>query len=259
MFWHVTSTIEVLQEIIMWHLYLLLDLATLSIPFIFSFHPKLKFYKRWKYFFPATLLMMLFFVSWDVIFTHYGFWGFNEKYLSGINIGNLPLEEWLFFVCIPYACLFTIYSFKTLLPKFVFSDSATSIIYYTLQVILIATLLYNYDKWYTAINFGFAIVFMGWVFNNQFNSLKIFLPVFCILLIPFFIVNGYLTGSWIHEQVVWYNNAENLGIRIGTVPIEDSIYALTMLLLVFVLMERFAEKHKFADRQIPESANKHHK
>jgi lycopene cyclase domain-containing protein len=63
-------------------------------------------------------------------------------------------------------------------------------------------------------------------------------------------VNGFLTGSWIHEQVVWYNNAENLGLRIGTVPIEDSIYALGMLLTVFVLMEKFSEKYPSKTTQI---------
>ncbi|MDX1784200.1 MAG: lycopene cyclase domain-containing protein, partial [Aequorivita vladivostokensis] len=68
----------------MWHLYLLLDIASLSVPFLFSFHPKLKFYKLWKYFFPATFIMMAFFIPWDIIFTQQGFWGFNEKYLSGI-------------------------------------------------------------------------------------------------------------------------------------------------------------------------------
>jgi len=223
----------------MWHLYFILDLASLSIPFLFSFHPKLQFYKLWKYFFPATLLMMAFFVTWDVIFTHNGFWGFNETYLSGIQLGNLPIEEWLFFICIPYACLFTVYSFKNLLPKFKLSGKATSTIYFTLQTIMITVLLYNYNRWYTAINFGYAIILLAWIFNNERNLLREFLPVFAILLIPFFIVNGFLTGSWINEQVVWYNDAENLGIRIGTVPIEDSIYALTMLLTVFLLMEKF--------------------
>lgn len=223
----------------MWHLYFLLNIGSFIIPFLFSFHPKLQFYKLWKYFFPATLIMMVFFVSWDIIFTHYGFWGFNEKYLSGIHLGNLPLEEWLFFICIPYACIFTVYSFKNLLPKFAFSEKTTTIIYASLQTILIATFLYNYERWYTAINFGYAILLLAWVFNNNRKALNVFLPVFAILLIPFFIVNGFLTGSWIHEQVVWYNDAENLGIRIGTVPIEDSIYALTMLLTVFVLMEKF--------------------
>ncbi len=227
----------------MWHLYLLLNIVSLSVPFLFSFHPKLKFYKLWKYFFPATFIMMAFFIPWDIIFTQNGIWGFNEKYLSGIQLGNLPLEEWLFFVCIPYACLFTIYTFKNLLPKFSFSNKNTAIFYFSLQTILIVTLLYFYDRWYTAVNFGYAIVLLALVFNYKREALNTFIPVFLILLVPFFIVNGLLTGSWIHEQVVWYNDAENLGIRIGTVPIEDSIYALSMLLTIFVLMEKFREKY----------------
>ncbi|MAP79539.1 MAG: lycopene cyclase [Aequorivita sp.] len=225
----------------MWHLYFLLNIATLSIPFIFSFHPKLKFYKLWKYFFPATFIMMAFFIPWDIIFTLNGFWGFNETYLSGIKLGTLPVEEWMFFICIPYACLFTVYSFKNLVPKFSFSNTTTSIIYYTLQTVLIVALIYFYDRWYTAVNFGYAVVLLAIVYNYKREALNTFLPVFLVLLIPFFIVNGFLTGSWIENQVVWYNDAENLGIRIGTVPIEDSIYALTMLLTVYVLMEKFKE------------------
>ncbi|MRT17901.1 lycopene cyclase domain-containing protein [Vitellibacter sp. q18] len=225
----------------MWHLYLLLNIASLSIPFLFSFHPKLKFYRLWNYFVPATFLMMAIFIPWDMAFTQQGIWGFNEKYLSGIQWGNLPMEEWLFFICIPYACLFTIYAFKNLVPKFRFSDKTTAAIYFSLQTVLIATLLYNYDRWYTAVNFSLALVLLALVFNYKRDVLNVFFPVFLILLLPFFIVNGFLTGSWIHEEVVWYNNAENLGIRLGTVPIEDSIYALTMLLMIFVLMEKFKD------------------
>ncbi|MDN3724899.1 lycopene cyclase domain-containing protein [Aequorivita sp. SDUM287046] len=226
----------------MWHLYLVLDIASLSIPFLFSFHPKLKFYKLWKYFFPATFIMMVIFIPWDMIFTHHGFWGFNDRYLSGINWGNLPMEEWLFFICIPYACLFTIYAFKNLLPKFSFSNRVTAIVYFSLQTLLIVSLLYFYNLWYTAINFGYAILLLGLVYNFKREALNVFFPIFLNLLIPFFIVNGFLTGSWINEQVVWYNDAENLGIRLGTVPIEDSIYALSMLLTVYVLMEKFRQK-----------------
>ena len=238
----------------MWHLYLLLDLASLSIPFLFSFHPKIQFYKLWKYFFPAVLLMMAIFVTWDIIFTSMGIWGFNETYLSGIILGNLPLEEWLFFICIPYACLFTIYSFKNLLPKFILSKKVTSGIYFTVQTILIATLLYNYNKWYTAINFAVAILLMAWVFNENPRILRTFFSVFIVLLIPFFIINGFLTGSWIDEQVVWYNDLENLGIRIGTVPIEDSVYALSMLLLIFFLMEKFKRKSE-TPISVPQKGN----
>ncbi|GER60937.1 hypothetical protein ULMA_30450 [Patiriisocius marinus] len=103
---------------------------------------------------------------------------------------------------------------------------------------MIITLWYNYDKWYTLINFGYAILLLGLVYNLKREQLQKFLPTFIIILLPFFLINGILTGSFIENQVVWYNNTENLGIRIFTIPIEDSIYALTMLLTVFVVMEK---------------------
>ena len=227
----------------MWHLYLLLNIGSLSIPFLFSFHPKLKFYKLWKYFLPATFIMMAIFISWDIIFTGNGFWGFNDAYLSGSYLAGLPLEEWLFFLCIPYACLFTIYSIKNIAPKFVFGDSTVDIVYALVQTVNIALLLYFYDRWYTFINFAYALILMALVYNFKRDAYKVFFPVFLIILIPFFIVNGFLTGSWIDEQVVWYDNLQNLGIRIGTVPIEDSMYAFTMLLTVYVLMEKFRERY----------------
>lgn len=224
------------------NLYLLLDLASLSIPFLFSFHPKIKFHKLWKYFLPAVFIMMAFFVSWDMIFTANGIWGFNDSFHSSIYWGNLPLEEWLFFICIPYACIFTLYSFKDLWPNFKFSEKTTLYFYVLLQFSLCVVLLYNFDKWYTLINFVYAILILALAYNYQRTLLNVFFPVFLVLLIPFFIVNGFLTGSWITEPVVWYNDMENLGIRVGTIPVEDSIYALSMLLTVFLLMERFKMK-----------------
>ena len=58
------------------------------------------------------------------------------------------------------------------------------------------------------------------------------------MLIPFFIVNGILTGSFIENEVVWYNNTENLNIRLFTIPIEDSVYAFTLILLCLFVMKR---------------------
>ena len=41
-------------------------------------------------------------------------------------------------------------------------------------------------------------------------------------LIPFIIINGFLTGSYTSEPIVWYNDAHNLGLRFLNIPIETS-------------------------------------
>ncbi len=224
------------------NLYLYLNIGSFIIPFIFSFYPKFQFYKKWKSLFIGIFIMMAFFISWDVIFTNNGIWGFNEQYINGFKVANLPIEEWLFFICIPYACLFTHYSLNYFFPNFTLSEKATSVFYVALLCILIITLWYHYDRWYTLVCFGYAIILLGLVYNKNPKILSRFLPSFFVTLIPFFIVNGVLTGSFIENEVVWYNNAENLNIRMFTIPVEDSIYALGMLLTVFVLLEHFEAK-----------------
>jgi len=224
------------------YLYLYLNIGSFIVPFLFSFHPKLQFYKKWKSLLVGIFFMMALFISWDVLFTNNGIWGFNDDYISGFKILNLPIEEWLFFICIPYACLFTHYSLHYFFKNLAFSKKTTSVFYVILLCILILTLWYFYDRWYTLVNFVYAIILLGLVYNYKPRLLQEFLPTYLVILLPFLLINGVLTGSFIDEQVVWYNDAENLGIRIFTIPIEDSIYALTMLLTVFTIMETLEER-----------------
>ncbi|MFW5709998.1 MAG: lycopene cyclase domain-containing protein, partial [Bacteroidota bacterium] len=59
-----------------------------------------------------------------------------------------------------------------------------------------------------------------------------------IVLFPFLVVNGLLTGSWIQQEVVWYNNQENLGIRLFTIPVEDFVYGMELILLNVFIYEK---------------------
>jgi len=218
------------------YLYLWLNLGSLSIPFLFSFHPKLKFYKRWKALFLGILFSMLIFIPWDIIFTINGFWGFNPKYFLGTKLFSLPIEEWLFFICIPYACVFTHYSLLYYFPNMKLSKAATKTISYLLAFLLAVLSIYNYDKWYTFINFSLCVLLIFIVVRKNIELLRAFYLTFLVMLIPFFIVNGILTGSFIKNEVVWYNNSENLGIRLFTIPVEDTVYAFSLILLTLFIM-----------------------
>lgn len=223
-------------------LYLWLNIGSLSIPFLYSFHPKLKLYKKWKYMFPSIVIMMLLFISWDIVFTANGYWGFNPDYLTGLYIVNLPIEEWMFFVCIPYACIFTHYALLHYFPNMQLSEKATQFITYFLIFVLLLLVILFYDRWYSLINFSYAIVLIGLMLAYKKALLQKFFLTFLVMLVPFFIVNGVLTGSFIEEQIVWYDNTQNMGIRMFTIPVEDSVYAFTMILTPLVLTEYFEKK-----------------
>jgi len=225
-------------------LYLWLNIGSIAVPLLYSFHPKLQLYKKFHWLLLSLMLTMGVFIPWDVIFTINGVWGFNSDYFLGFEIFSLPLEEWLFFICIPFACVFTHYALLLYFPNLKLNKVATKAISISLVLILFILALANYDKWYTFVNFSLAIPLTWLVYKYNPQLLQHFFLTFLVMLIPFFIVNGVLTGSWIDNQVVWYNDAENLGIRMGTIPVEDSIYAYSMILMNLYYFEYLCSRFK---------------
>lgn len=211
--------------------YFWINLLSISVPLIVSFDRRLRFHHNWKYLFPAMLATMVVFIPWDVYKTASGVWGFNPDYLQGLYIFNLPVEEWLFFIAIPYACLFTYHSFEYLIKKDYIGPYASTITAALIVILLLIAAL-NPERTYTFVTFLAAAVFLSlhlFVFKSVY--LGRFYFAYLVTLIPFFIVNGALTGSFTPEPVVWYDDSRNLGIRMGTIPVEDSIYGLLLLLM----------------------------
>ncbi len=215
-------------------LYLIINLSCISIPLVFSFYSKHPFYREWRFFLPANLLVGTFFIVWDVFFTKWGVWGFNPDYLIGINFLGLPLEELLFFFCIPYACVFTYFAMKYLQPDFKLKYHRAIVIVLVIMLSIVGA--FNYNKLYTSTTFLLTGAFLVYSVSKRWNLDHALLSY--VLIIPFFFIsNGILTGSWINEPIVWYNNAENLSIRLGTIPLEDSIYGLLLILMNITIYE----------------------
>ncbi|REE79870.1 lycopene cyclase domain-containing protein [Lutibacter oceani] len=224
------------------YLYFLINIASFSVPFLYSFQKKMNFIQYWKSVFLAILIVAIPFLIWDVWFTSIGVWGFNEKYLLGFTVFNLPFEEVLFFFCIPYASIFTHFALLHFFPNLGLPKKVVKRLTILLISGSIIVLFFNYNRLYTLINFSFFAMLLIYSLLCKSSILNAFFITFLVILIPFFIVNGLLTGSFIEEQVVWYNNAENLRIRIGTIPLEDIFYAFNMLYAAIILIKEFKLK-----------------
>lgn len=207
--------------------YLLIDVASFAFPFVFSFHPRIKFYKEWKFYLPSILITALLFIVWDEWFTRMNVWGFNPKYLTGIHFGKLPLEEVLFFVFIPY-CLLFMYHCLPLTFNLKVQNSWVKYLNWVIAIVILIVGICNIHRWYTGFTFITTALFLMLILFQQ--KIKInwsqFWLTYLFGLIPFFIVNGLLTSL----PIVTYNNVENLGIRITTIPVEDSVYNLLLFI-----------------------------
>jgi len=103
--------------------------------------------------------------------------------------------------------------------------------------------VFNLSKLYTSVTFLLTASFI------LFHELVIkptylgrFYFSFLVLMVPFFIINGILTGSFIEEEVVWYDNSHNLSFRLFTIPVEDLFYGLLLILMNITLFEYFKKK-----------------
>jgi len=208
--------------------YLLIDIATIAGPLALSFDKKVAFYKRWRRLLLPMLLTAAVFITWDAVFTERGVWWFSHDYTMPFRLFGLPLEEWLFFIVVPYACAFVAACLDAYFPpKPAPHDWKPPLI---LAAILLAIAALNYGRAYTFWACGACGIGLiaAWALRRkapQFNPQR-FLLAYAVCLIPFLAVNGLLTSL----PVVLYNDSENVGIRIRTIPAEDVFYGMLLIL-----------------------------
>ena len=218
------------------YFYFLLLLLSFSFPLIKSFEKKLKYYKKWPALLSGVILMVAIHIPIDIYFTNIGVWSFNKDFVCGIYLANLPIEEWLFFVIIPFCCVF-IYE----CTNYFLSPEKPSLTNYKLTffcgiLFIVFAFLIN-DKTYTSLYFSLAGASLILIYLLQPSWWHKFQIMYVFALVPFIVVNGFLTGSFTDEPVVYYNDTENLSIRILNIPIEDFVYNFNILLIVVAVYE----------------------
>lgn len=210
-------------------LYFWILIGSISGPFLLSFDKKVHFYTTWKYLFPATIAVAAAFIVWDEFFTQWGIWGFTDKYLQGIYLGHLPLEECLFFVIVPYACVFIYEVLKAYFPTVKLkSFSHYFAIVFTLAGLILGA-IFSEKAYTTTACLISAMLTIGIYFVYKAKWYGNFVFAFLVAIVPFLIVNGILTGGFTPDPVVWYNPDHNMGFRVFTIPFEDLFYNYCML------------------------------
>ena len=172
----------------------------------------------------AIVIPAIPFLLWDALVTG-AHWHFNPVYVSGIKIINLPIEEILFFITVPFACLFTWEMIiRRAKEKNVDVQWLRLLIYFALPV---GIFFFSIGKQYTGLTLSFIFIanlvdqFLktNLLFDKRFYFYLLLIVIFTL------IFNGYLT--W--RPVVTYGVEYQLDFRIITIPVEDFFYGISLL------------------------------
>ncbi len=221
--------------------YLFVIIATLFFPVVLSFESKVHYISSWKNSFLAAVIIAIPFILWDVLFTKLGYWGFNDEHLIGIKIFNLPLEEILFFIIIPFACTF-IYE----VVKYYFRNynlaTLSKVFYFIIPFYAVLLTIFGESGWYTlSVILSSTIALILLMKHQEYDKIIL---AFLICFLPFFIMNGILTGAITNEPIVWYSEEQKIAGRIFTIPFEDVLYNFSLLIPNMLLFEWLQKKSK---------------
>ena len=161
---------------------------------------------------------------------------FNEQFILGIKMAGLPLEEILFFLTVPFACLFTWEMIVRLLPaRLTKAGLFIQRMFYFIPVIGFWLLLIGRQYTGLVLIFLTLAVLLDHYLGTRLVYQRRFYWYLLLIIIFTLLFNGYLT--W--RPVVLYDELYQLGFRIFTIPVEDFGYGVSLLFLCTILYEKF--------------------
>ncbi len=224
--------------------YLMLDILILVFPLLFSFKWVFPYYKNYKPLFASIVIVGGAYILWDMLVTIRGDWWFAEEYLLGIEF-IIPLEEALFFVVVPYSCIFIYenlqYFFKD--KNIIFNKW----IYYAIAILFFVIGLLYYHQEYTVLAL-FSVSTFFIIAATWYPDLLQSRNYWAYILISFaaFIIFNYLLTSipvvLYNPNAIWGGTVDQIWYgRFITIPFEDFFYNFSMLSF-YLLVYRYFKK-----------------
>jgi lycopene cyclase domain-containing protein len=204
------------------HLYTIIGIAIPLGPIGLSFDEKVNFI---QYLWPvliATAIVGTAYIIWDVFAVKRDHWQFNDAFAGNYRFLDLPLGEWLFFLGVPYACIFI---YEVVVAYF--GDFALATLpWLTWVVIGISALLIilgflqkkGYSSW-VLISLGVATGSFSLLYPMVWTS-SAFLISLGLSFLAFLLINGI----YVNLPTIFYSKQNFSGIRIIGIPLEDFAY-----------------------------------
>lgn len=187
-------------------------------------------YPKFKLAMVAITIVAIPYIVWDHMVTGIWWW-FNPLYITGINIGKLPIEEIMFFISVPWSCLVIWENLKKII-KGKRKVSVDKLLIF-LMILLVFSLLYLNKVYLSSVIMVNVIVLV--LYKKLFKDFNVkALVVFdAVVVLLTTIFNGYLTA----KPVVLYAEALSL-FKIITIPIEDYLYGIALVNAVVLIYEK---------------------
>lgn len=208
------------------HLYTIIAFLVIAGPFALSFDDKVHFWTHWPAAFLALTLTGLLYLFWDSMVVRRGDWSFNPKFTGEFRLFHLPVGEILFFIAVPYACLFLFEVVKAYLPQGDLWITNPASLYAGALVFVVAAWVFRHLG-YTFLALSSVVIFL--------STLALTAPALAgrlefwiwmgLCFVAFSIVNGVYTAL----PTIFYNPKAIWGIKIGPIPLEDFFYNLSYL------------------------------
>ncbi|MEJ2052906.1 MAG: lycopene cyclase domain-containing protein [Calditrichaceae bacterium] len=218
--------------------YFLLNIAIISGPLLLSFDKRVHFVKYWSALLPAIVAALIPFIAWDIMVTG-RHWQFNNDFVLPFRILNLPPGEWLFFITVPYACIFSWEVLAAYFSNRVLNIPKQILLLVSIIFIVSGILLLFTQKEYTALVLivtGLVVALDISLKTNIFRQSRTY--YFSSFLVGLMLIfNGYLTA----RPVVIYNPQYQLNFRIFTIPIEDFFYGFALIFLVLIVYAKLKD------------------
>lgn len=213
--------------------YLLFVLVVAVPPLLLSFWRPTYFADRMPAALRACVLGAAPFIVWDAAVTGRHWW-FDKRYTLGPQAFGLPIEELLFFLAVPLACL---YAWEVLLRGWRARPRTGLHHGYVVSwsLVLPAVVLWSVGLEYTALALGSwaAVTVLDHALGTRMLEAPRYWGFIAFVATATLVFNGYLTA----RPVVHYDPAYQLDLRIFTIPVEDFLFGFSLMTAVTVVYQ----------------------